>query len=201
MPARLAATLLAALTWTALLLQLVLSLRLSLAAGEGPGHGLVMYLGYFTVLSNLLLALVATRGARSAHGGLDDAWRGCATTAIVVVGIGYHLLLRHAWNPQGAQWLADVLLHYVVPAAALAWWLFLPPKAGVPGRAPLQWLAWPLAYLVYALVRGALLSHYPYFFIDPATLGLPRVLANAAGLMLAFLATGYVLRAAANVRR
>jgi hypothetical protein len=44
---------------------------------------------------------------------------GCATAAILVVGIGYHALLREIWDPRGAQRVADVVLHYVVPAGAL----------------------------------------------------------------------------------
>ena len=36
-----------------------------------------------------------------------------AVTAIVLVGLGYHVLLRNIWDPQGAQWLADVLLHHL----------------------------------------------------------------------------------------
>ena len=121
-------------------------------------------------------------------------------TAIVLVGIGYHLLLRHVWNPQGAQWLADVLLHYAVPAAALAWWLAFPPRAGIAPRAPLRWLAWPIGYAGYALARGALTGFYPYPFIDVPALGLPRVLANMAGLCAVFLATAWLLRAYAGAR-
>jgi len=34
---------------------------------------------------------------------------------MTMVGAGYTLLLRHLWNPQGAQKLADILLHDVVP--------------------------------------------------------------------------------------
>ena len=60
---RIAAAMLAALAWTALLLQLFLSLRLSLANGSGIVHGLWTYLAYFTVLTNLLVAVVASRGA------------------------------------------------------------------------------------------------------------------------------------------
>lgn len=200
-PPRLAAGLLAALAWVALLLQLSLSLRLSLANDRGLGDGLWMFFAFFTVLSNLLVAIIASRAARAADGGRDAPWRGCAVTAIALVGLGYHLLLRDIWNPQGAQWLADVLLHYAVPLAALLWWLALPPRGRIDGVAPLRWLLWPVAYAVYALARGAASGFYPYPFIDVTTLGLSRVLLNAAGLLLAFVLAAYLLRALAHWRQ
>lgn len=201
MKPRIAAASLAALAWAALLLQLALSLRLSLDNGNGIARGLWVYLAYFTVLSNLLVAVVASRAALSADGGLDAPWRGCAVTAIGLVGLGYHLLLRNVWNPQGAQWLADVLLHYAVPLAALLWWLALPPRRRLDAAAPWRWLAWPMAYAAYALIRGAATGFYPYPFIDVPSLGLPRVLLNAAGLMLVFVLAAHLLRALAHWRQ
>lgn len=201
MPARPLAAALAALAWAALLLQLALSLRLSQANGQGVAHGLVAYFGYFTVLSNLFIALVASRGACMADGGRDLAWRGGAVASIVVVGLGYHLLLRNVWDPQGWQKLADIALHYAVPLASLGWWLALPPRARIAARAPLRWLAWPLAYVLYALLRGELIGSYPYYFIDIDALGWTRVLAHLAGLLVVFVLVGYAVRALAHWRQ
>ena len=57
-------------------------------------------------------------------------------------------------------------------------------------RDPVRWLAYPVAYLVYALTRGAFDDWYPYFFIDVVSLGYPRVLMNAALLSVGMLAAG-----------
>jgi hypothetical protein len=200
-----AARLLAGLAWAALLLQLVLTLRLAVANGKSPLAGLVQYLGYFTILSNLFIAIVATAGARrraSADDVPDGLYGpspvGCATTAIAVVGLGYHVLLREAWHPQGLQWLADVLLHYVVPGAALLHWWAYPLRERIDWRSPLAWCAYPLGYFAYARLRGAWLGTYPYPFIDAAALGDARVAVNAAGLLVVFLSAGYVLVALAR---
>jgi len=200
--ARNAAGTLAILAWLALLLQLWLSIRTTEARGGTLGDALVIYTGYFTILSNLFIAICATAmaltpGARAA----GASPQGCATTAIVLVGIGYHLLLREIWDPQGWQRVADNMLHYAVPIAALAHWLVFPPVGSLAARAPLLWLSYPLAYFVYALVRGAWLGQYPYPFIDVATIGYARVFANASGLLLAFLATAALLRWSAVRRR
>src|SRR3954451_9229372 len=86
--------LLAAVAWFAVLLQLWLSVRLALDNGKTPAAGLVAYFGYFTVLTNIFMAIVATSGALSKASSASRFYRasvvGCATTSILVVGIVYH---------------------------------------------------------------------------------------------------------------
>lgn len=191
-------TLLAIVAWSAVLLQLWLSVQLGLSNGKSVGGGLVAFLGYFTVLTNIFVALVSTAGALSKWP-TAPAWLyrpsvvGCATTAILLVGIVYHLLLRNVWSPQGAQLLADNLLHYVVPACAVLHWLLYRRTEHLTAWEPLTWCLYPAAYLVYALARGELLGSYPYPFIDVAALGYPRVLANALGLIVVFAALGFAV--------
>lgn len=199
--ARASAVLLALLAWAALLLQLHLTLGATQARSGTTGEALVLFSGYFTILSNVLVAVSASALAWAPESRLASAsLRGCATTAIVLVGIGYHLLLRTIWDPQGWQLVADNLLHYAVPVAALAHWLWYRPTVVLPAWSPLLWLAYPGLYVVYALARGEWVGPFPYPFIDAVVLGYPRVFANAGGLLLAFLATGALLRWQASRR-
>ncbi len=198
---RFGAALLSVLAWAAVSLQVGLSLQLVRTQGGGIAEALMIVLGYFTILSNLFVALTAGAAAFRPESRLASPMlRGCATTAIVVVGLGYHLLLREIWDPQGWQRVADHLLHYAVPIVALAHWLWFPPQVGLPKRAPLLWALYPVAYLAYALIRGEWIDAYPYPFIDVPALGYPRVFGNAAGLMLVFLAVGALLRLPARRR-
>ncbi|MNN16500.1 hypothetical protein D3C81_1296400 [compost metagenome] len=125
---------------------------------------------------------------------------GCATTSIVMVGIGYHLLLRNVWNPQGLQLLADNLLHYAVPISTLVYWLVFTPRTTFSTLAPLVWCIYPLGYLVYVFARGGLLGAYPYHFIDVASIGYPQVLLNSLGLFFAFLVVGAAVRIVPTLR-
>lgn len=193
--------LLAAVAWFGVLLQFALSLALSKANGYSLAHGAITYFGYFTVLSNLLVAVIASMGlvvpeSRAFSGSV----RGCATTAIVLVGIGYHVLLREVWDPQGWQQLADNTLHYVVPLLSLAYWGLFPPRWRLAAYAPLAWGAYPVAYFAYVIVRGKLIGSYPYYFIDVGELGFATVLTNALAFLLAFVALGFGIRALARVR-
>jgi hypothetical protein len=199
------ATPVALVAWFGVLLQLMLSLELAAANGKSAVDGLVVYLGYFTVLTNLLVAVSLSwplLGPRSSPGrwfqrpGVASA----IAVSIAIVGLAYHLLLRHIWAPQGLQWLADVTLHYAVPLLCMVHWWFCVPPARMAWHAPLAWAAWPLAYLVYALLRGAWLQSYPYPFIDVTALGYPQTLLNAAGLLVVFLLLGSVLVAIGRAR-
>ena len=192
---------LALLAWSGVLLQLFLSLRLAQANGHSLAYGLVVYLGYFTVLTNLFVALVLSALAVPAHSpSLLPFLRrpgtlGCAATSIALVGLGYHFLLRNIWDPQGAQWLADTLLHYVTPMAFCVYWLWALPKAGLGWRAPWVWCLYPLLYFAYAMVRGEWLGTYPYPFIDVGAIGYPGAFTSALGLLVVFLIVAGLLLA------
>lgn len=198
---RIAPTLIAALAWFGVLLQLWLSLR----GGKSVAAGLVAFFGFFTVLTNILVALVVSLPL--AFGGTTlgrwfgtDTMRGCATTAIVFVGIAYHFLLRNLWAPEGGQWVADMTLHYAVPVALLVYWIWSPPRQKISALAPLTWCVYPVMYFVYALLRGELIGSYPYHFIDAANLGYGRTLLNAVGLLVLFAGLGSLVQGIARLR-
>ncbi len=203
--ARMSAALLAVIAWFALLLQLNLSVGIAAANGKPALMGVVAYFGYFTVLTNLFVALVLTLPllAPSSAGGRFASRPGvvgCAVTSLAVVGIGYHLLLRHVWAPQGMQWIADMLLHYVMPILFFLHWLLVLPGRKMPARSPLVWCVYPVAYLVYALLRGELLNAYPYPFIDVTAIGYSAALRNSLGLLVCFVVLGAILVAVSNAR-
>jgi len=191
-------TLLALLAWFGVLLQLWLSIRLAQANAKSIFAGLIAYFGYFTVLTNIYVALVATapvfaKRLSVARWFAHRSVTGCATTAILLVSIAYHFLLRDIWSPQGMQWVADTVLHYIVPIAALIYWLMSSRRGSLPAWSPLVWCIYPAAYLLYALVRGELLGTYPYPFIDVTALGYAHTITNSFGLLAAYVILGYVV--------
>lgn len=190
--------LLAAIAWFGVLLQLWLSVGLAVASGKPVTSGLVVYFGYFTVLTNIFVALVCTAGSSSRRSPRSPRLYslpmvGCATCAILIVGIGYHFLLREVWAPQGAQWVADVVLHYVVPVGALLHWLVYRHAEHWAWWTPLSWCWYPFLYFAYVLVRGEILGSYPYPFVDVLTLGYTQAIINAVGLLFGFVVMGYAL--------
>lgn len=148
--------------------------------------------GFFTVLTNLLVTLTfAAIAWNKRHFGAH--WHAGLTLWILIVGVVYHLMLAQLWAPTGLAWWADQGLHTVVPGLALLWFIAFAPKAGLGPRAAALWLAWPLLYLAYALIRGAFTGFYPYPFVDVATLGYGQVALNSAGFLVAFFLGGLVM--------
>ena len=196
------AALLAVLGWCSLVAQCVLSIRLHMERGETAAWGLFIYAGYFTILTNLLCALVTTAYARAQASGprwaaLREPWVvTSAAVSIVMVGAIFHVLLRHEYQPDGLSALTNLIHHYIVPVGfAIFWWLVVP-------RSSLVWsdiwriFAYPAAYLVYVLMRGEVGGVYPYFFVDVSVIGYARAFLNAAGISLLFIATGLAFVAA-----
>lgn len=198
-PSLRAFTLVAALiAWAAVTLQFVLSLQLAVANGKGIVGGVVIYFGYFTILTNLLVAsaLSAPLAAPNSLLGKFFARPNVATTvatAITVVCLAYFFLLRQIWEPQGWQFVADVALHYVTPALFLLYWGFAVPKKGIRFVDIFRWLLYPVGYMVYILIRGALTGLYPYYFIDVNALGYGQALLNALGVLVGFIVVATAL--------
>ncbi len=195
---RIFTTVAAVVGWVAVMLQFYLSLRMAVANGRGIGWGLFVYFGYFTVLTNILvaLALAAPRVAPSAAIARFFRRSGVITAiaaSITMVGIVYSLVLRQIWNPEGLQLVADRLLHDVMPIVFLLYWWIAVPKRGVRWVDVPLWLVYPVGYLVYALVRGAASGFYPYPFLDVDALGYGPTLGNSLMILVGFVAIALLL--------
>lgn len=200
------ALLLATIAWLSVLLQCYLSLHLAAQRGVSIGRGLEVFFSYFTVLTNLLICVSITLSSLwpSSPPGKwfsRPAVAAGIATSIAFVGLSYHLLLRNTWNPQGLHLLADVLLHYAVPALYLIYWWLDYSKAALHWMYPLFWSAYPTGYLAYALVRGSIVGKYPYPFIDAANLGYGQTLLNSLGLLFVFMSLGVSIVALSRARR
>jgi hypothetical protein len=158
------------------------------------------YFSYFTILSNVLVALITTAaalGPESAFGRFLNRPPVATATAlyITVTGLVYFFILAPLYHLTGWVLFFDQVLHYVVPPAYVLFWLIFVPK-GMLGLRNIAWmLIFPLAYGAYTLLRGPLVDWYPYPFIDATQLGYPKTLRNIGEftLFFAFMGSIYVL--------
>lgn len=188
---RLALCLATLTAWSGLSIQLYLVLIARWQADLSLLAGVVNFFSFFTVLTNTLAAAVLTCAltTRPSHGRtwLLQPWVSAGIgVSILVVGLGYNLLLRPLWHPEGWQRLADELLHDVMPVLYLGYWWLCVEKGHLRGWHWLLWAMYPLLYFVYLMLRGHLLGAYPYPFIDVGTLGYGQVMLNALGILLGF---------------
>ena len=158
--------------------------------------GLGNFFSFFTILSNILGTLVffAAAGAALATQGkaVPDLLRGAAALYLVITGIVYGIALAHYDTPEVIPWV-NMVVHRLTPAVFAADWLIDPPRRAPRFPRALAWLVFPLLYLLYTLVRGAVVDWYPYPFLDPRVNGNAAVAVGCVLVAAAFLAVAWLL--------
>ncbi len=128
---RLAAGGIASVGWFSLGLQLYLAIDGALARGVPVAGAITAYFSFFTILTNLLIAACLSLAAVApdlAHFWNRPTVQSALALYIVTVALVYAAVLQGLWNPQGLRHVTDRLLHEVLPALYLGYWLLLTPK-------------------------------------------------------------------------
>lgn len=186
---RIAAAIVAAVAWAGLIVQA----RASFAIDGSWAGTLWIMLRYFTVMTNIAVALSFTGIALGRAGLVPPPVQAGIMLAILLVGIVYGLLLRGLIELSGGAALADMLLHKATPVLVPLHWLAFCQKGALTPRHPPLWALYPLAYFGYALIRGMADGRYAYPFIDVAMLGLAQVMTNGVAMGIGFLLAGYAV--------
>jgi hypothetical protein len=186
----------AALGWFALVVQYVLIVKYK-TDGDLIAAA-IRFFSYFTLLSNVLVALAMTLPwlapeTKLGRFFLEPAIRTAILAYIIIVAVIYHVVLRKLWNPEGWEYVADTIEHVVAPTLYVIDWLLFVPKGTLKFRSAFVWLLFPVGYAVFSLIHGAVTGFYPYPFIDESKLGYDQVLTNMGGLVGAFAGLGLVL--------
>jgi hypothetical protein len=109
---------------------------------------------------------------------------------MTVTYVVFAVLLRDAQEQLQTHvaWV-DSVLHRVMPIAVMADWLIEPPHGTISfRRALVPWLAFPLAWTAFTLIRGEIDGRYPYPFLDPANGGYGVVALYCVAILVLFTA-------------
>jgi uncharacterized membrane protein len=146
------------------------------------GGDLVNFFSFFTIQSNLLAALILlTIGAGMLTSQKPRRWfaflRGGMTLYMVITGIVFALLLSGLEQRLQVTipWV-NMVFHQLIPVVVLLDWVLFPPQFRFTFRQAIWWLVFPVAYLVYTLIRGPVVNWYPYPFLDAPQVGWPYVI-------------------------
>ncbi len=164
-----------------------------------PGFSAVNFFSYFTILSNtvtgLALLVLAVRPLPS-RPVLAEATRGALTVYMATTGLVFLVLLDDGDPGLTLPWV-NTVIHRVVPIAVLVDWLLVRQRGAVRYSWAVAWLAVPVAYVGYSVVRGLVVGWYPYPFLQPGLVGgiggvLVRLAFIAAGIVLASLVMAWL---------
>ncbi|MGH6935214.1 MAG: Pr6Pr family membrane protein [Methylocella sp.] len=195
---RACAAVIAGFAWFGVSMELYLNTQEAHAKNIPVAGHLINYFSFFTIETNLLIALVLTifcLRPQSEHFLTRPSVKSALVDYIIVVGVVYAVLLRKLWHPQGLQLLADIALHDAVPFLYPFYWLAFLPKGSLRWSDPARWLVYPILYFLYSMLRGAAFGIYLYPFFDAAKLGFAQVWLNGIAFLATFSGLGVALTA------
>ncbi|MFN8145858.1 MAG: Pr6Pr family membrane protein [Candidatus Nanopelagicales bacterium] len=149
-------------------------------ATVGIGTRLVQTLSFFTIQSNILVLIVAATLVADPErdGRIWRVLRLDALLGITITGLVFDLVLIHYVHPSGWQLVATIGFHYIAPWATLLGWLLFGPRPRID-RTTFAWaFLWPVAWIAYTFVRGAIVDWYPYPFLDVQEIGYGAAIRN-----------------------
>ena len=166
--------------WFAIIGQFIL---LIMNRQAGLFETIIRFFSFFTILTNILVALYFTMSYLDSKKNplnliLSNGAMTALTTFILIVGLVYQVSLRQIWNPTGLQFVVDELLHTVIPIYMLIYWFIYSKTTELKTKSVLNWLLYPLIYVVFIVSRGYISNYYPYPFLNIPEIGLERSLFN-----------------------
>lgn len=161
------------------------------------------FFSFFTILSNVLAAIYLIYfGATNNHSVMSQTIRGAVTLYMLMTGIIFAVLLAGLENARltAVPW-DNFILHYLMPFVLIIDWIIAPPKILITHKAVLTWVALPMMYVLYTLVRGSLVNWYPYPFLDPSLSSYNQVIGTSVVIAIFVIGSAYILRKIPSWRR
>ncbi|MGW4355076.1 Pr6Pr family membrane protein [Nocardia sp. NPDC004582] len=163
---------------------------------DNPNYSHLNFFSYFTIQSNVIGVIVLlVGGLRDPAGRRWELVRGAATLYLTITLIIYAVLLSNIDVQLTEKWINDIL-HRLIPIVLIAdWLLVLAPGIKPTVKLVLGWLAYPLAYGAYTLIRGPFADWYPYPFIDPRDQGYGSLTIGLVVMAVVFAILGVIVAA------
>ncbi|SCC27353.1 hypothetical protein GA0061081_11419 [Gilliamella bombicola] len=156
---------------------------------------LVYYYSFFTVLSNLMLALSCFWLAANpnCHRYSFKVIRLNGLVGVIITIIIYNLVLRSIHNPPNTLLkIANESLHVVIPILGVLSWFIWGPFRRINVKVIVGSLLSMIGYGVYIFIRGYYTNQYPYPFINVVQVGYFQALFAVSKIFLFFLGLAFL---------
>lgn len=169
-----------------------------------PVGRIIFYYSFFTVLSNLMLAVSCLWlfFNPSCHRFSFKIIRLNGLVGVIITSIVYNLMLRAIHKPPNDLLkFTNESLHVVIPLLGVLSWLIWGPFRRINFRVIMGSLVCMLVYGIYIFVRGYYTNLYPYPFINVVKIGYPKALFAVGMVFLLFLGSALFLWVVDCLRR
>lgn len=164
----------------------------------------VNFFSYFTIQSNMLIALWFLIGAFTSlqkDRGRTSFWNDSLTSrgGLLVYGtitaVVYWTMLASEFHFKSLTGNFGVIaLHSAAPVLLIIDLILVPFRGKAKFGMTFAWIAYPLLYGIFTFVRGAVVKWYPYFFLDPSrTTPLSKLLITLTVMLAGFYLVGLVI--------
>ena len=152
----------------------LIALIAQLMQSIGAQRSTINFFSYFTILSNMIAVAVLLWVAFTPEAKLGetsrDLIRGAPVLYLAVTGVVFALLLSD--QPLVTVPFSNTVLHKLMPVVMVVDWILDPPQTSISFRqATFWWLIYPVVWLIYTMIRGAIIGWYPYPFMNPSVMG------------------------------
>lgn len=152
------------------------------------------HFSYFTVLSNMLAAVIFTMLAINPKrtSALFRVLRLDAVIMMIVTGIIYNVLLNTGGH-EGWDFWSNGIQHIFGPILVFVVFVISGPRGWITSSTIFASLVLPILWLAYSLLRGSVIGAYPYGFLDVNANGLTSVLLFVLQIVIFAIILGYLL--------
>ena len=147
-------------------------------ASQGALGRVFDFFTYFTIWSNILVAVIMWMLVVNPrrNGKIFRVLRLVTILMISVTGIIYQGLLAASAKNVGLEVVTNFFEHQLTPIVVVVVWLLVGPRRQIKwADIPLALIV-PIAWAIFALVRGAVIHAYPYGFLNVDKYGLGAVI-------------------------
>lgn len=170
------------------------------------------YFAYFSIQGTLICSVVlGVTGIRALQGLSDTKLihivRLSTTVYVTVISVVYNALLRGLpgdVRDAGYQWpvIPNEIIHVWGPIVMVLDWLLVAGFASVRLRAAFWVVLYPIAWILFSVVRGNIDGWWAYWFLDPTDeAGIPGMLSYIFGIAALMIGLGFLLSLFAKALR
>lgn len=167
-------------------------LGMNMSGSAGATSRLFDVFTYFTNISGTLVAVISLMLAfgYQPNGLIFRVLRLDGLVMIIVVEIV--VIIGVLTNNPGVafNWSTQVL-HFIVPPLTVLIWLRYGPRGLIDKRIVMWALLLPLAYLVFAIIRGEVIMAFPYTFLAFTEIGVLQTLLGVTTIGVIFVLLGF----------